>query len=349
MQQRGDYVEKDLVSVIVPVYNVAEFLEESINSLLSQTYSNIEVLLIDDGSVDASPEKCNGLASRDPRCRVIHKENKGVSDTRNAGLQEARGEYIMFFDSDDILEKDTVEICVSRIRGDGTDAVFFGMMFDSYHDGVCIKQVPHCVLNDEVICKEMFDKKFQYLANNNYISSCCNKLLKKDILDKNNLKFNVDLANYEDYLFSLQLMEFLDSVSVISVPLYHYMRRERTGLSRRYVDRYDEKMEILISEVTAAFERLCFVDEKTNSHRSAMYIYWMTLVLMNYANEQGSVRKKISKIKDYISRSAVKKRFHSERTSNKFAGILRFFACHNMAAAIYLLCMFKLKYKEKNY
>ena len=102
--------QKELVSVIVPVYNSEKFLQEALKSIREQTYSNIEVLMIDDGSTDASPHICDDFAREDERFRVIHQENKGPSAARNRGIDEAKGEYITFVDNDDLLHKDYVKI-----------------------------------------------------------------------------------------------------------------------------------------------------------------------------------------------------------------------------------------------
>ena len=100
---------KDLISIIVPVYNVEKYLNRCIDSILLQTYNNIEILLIDDGSLDKSSQICDEYMKKDKRIKVIHKKNGGLSDARNAGIDIARGKYITFIDSDDSVEKDLVE------------------------------------------------------------------------------------------------------------------------------------------------------------------------------------------------------------------------------------------------
>ena len=96
-----------LISVIVPVYNVEEYLPRCVDSLLSQTYEKLEIILVDDGTKDASDKICDAYAARDPRVKVIHKENGGLSSARNAGIDIASGEYLAFVDSDDWIEPDT--------------------------------------------------------------------------------------------------------------------------------------------------------------------------------------------------------------------------------------------------
>lgn len=102
-------MEKDLISIIVPVYNMEKYLDRCMESILNQTYKHLEIILVDDGSTDSSPEKCDEYAQKDGRVRVIHKQNGGLSDARNAGLEIAAGEYIGYVDSDDWIEMDMYE------------------------------------------------------------------------------------------------------------------------------------------------------------------------------------------------------------------------------------------------
>lgn len=102
----GNFMNKPLISVIVPVYNVEKFLSRCLNSILAQTYNNLEVILVDDGSTDNSGKICDDYALKDKRIRVIHKQNGGVSSARNMALSVAKGEYIGFVDSDDYIEND---------------------------------------------------------------------------------------------------------------------------------------------------------------------------------------------------------------------------------------------------
>ena len=105
-------MEKDLISIIIPVYNVEKYLKECVDSVRKQTYKNLEIILIDDGSKDNSGKLCDELAKEDNRIKVIHKENGGLSDARNVGIENATGEYIQFIDSDDFVEKDMIEIYI---------------------------------------------------------------------------------------------------------------------------------------------------------------------------------------------------------------------------------------------
>ena len=124
-------MEQALISVIVPVYKVEAFLPKCVNSILNQTYKNLEILLVDDGSPDGSGALCDAYARQDSRVRVIHKKNGGLSDARNAGIEAAAGDYLAFVDSDDWLEPDTYEVMLSAAERHHTQLVCAGR-YDEY-------------------------------------------------------------------------------------------------------------------------------------------------------------------------------------------------------------------------
>jgi len=117
--------QEPLVSIIIPVYKVEKFLDECVKSVVAQTYRNLEILLVDDGSPDDCPAMCDAWATRDPRVRVIHKPNGGLSDARNAGIDGATGSYIYFADSDDTVAPTLVEDCLNAMREYDADLVMF--------------------------------------------------------------------------------------------------------------------------------------------------------------------------------------------------------------------------------
>ena len=114
-------MEEELISIIVPVYKVEKYLDKCINSIVSQTYKNLEVILVDDGSPDSCGKMCDEWTKKDTRIKVIHKENGGLSDARNFGLDCAKGKYIQFVDSDDYIEKDMIEFLYKNLKENNAD------------------------------------------------------------------------------------------------------------------------------------------------------------------------------------------------------------------------------------
>ncbi len=126
---------KDLVSVVIPVYNVENYLEECIQSVLNQTYTNLDIVLVNDGSTDASAEICDRFAEIDDRARVFHTENRGAALAKNVGVTQALGEYVLFVDSDDIAEKRMVETLYRQVEETGADIVIGNYFLYDENDG----------------------------------------------------------------------------------------------------------------------------------------------------------------------------------------------------------------------
>ena len=124
-------MEKDKVSIIVPVYNVEKYIEKCLNSLISQSYRNIEIILIDDGSKDNSGKICDKYKKKDPRIKVIHKENAGVSEARNSGIQKATGKYLCFVDADDFVMNDYIKYLHKLIAINCSDIAVCAKMFSN--------------------------------------------------------------------------------------------------------------------------------------------------------------------------------------------------------------------------
>lgn len=182
------------VSIIIPIYNAEITIEKCINSIISQSYSSIEIILVNDGSTDKSLEICNEYASNDNRIIVLNKENGGVSSARNAGVKCARGKYCCFVDSDDWIESDHIMNMVNEIEM--TDCVIVGYYRETEQRNIICKLQPQIYhlknMQDESICP-------LFVAG--FIHPCWNKLFKTDIIKSNNITFNTNIHLSEDSLF----------------------------------------------------------------------------------------------------------------------------------------------------
>ena len=169
-------MEKDLISIIIPVYNVEKYLKECVDSVRKQTYKNLEIILIDDGSKDNSGKLCDELAKEDNRIKVIHKENGGLSDARNVGIENATGEYIQFIDSDDFVEKDMIEILHNDICQEKADVSMCSLYL--YKDGEKTTDASYKreIFNKELVLKEI-------LLDERVRSYAWNKMFKKSLFE----------------------------------------------------------------------------------------------------------------------------------------------------------------------
>lgn len=240
----------DLVSIIVPIYNCERFLETALESLRSQTYRNIEVILVDDGSIDGSARICREFAEKDPRFRVISKENGGVSSARNVGIEAAAGEFLQFLDADDWLQNDTTEILVREMRDKNVPLVV-GSLYESFCDSEGkVKEVPMQFQrgvfdSTEFACIPLLEKDSR--TRHSFIEVVMNwgRLFRSDIVKKYNLRYVEEKVSLfgEDLIFSMQYFSKIDRVCVLEKPLYHYRLWEGNGHTQPHRDK--DRVEIM--------------------------------------------------------------------------------------------------------
>lgn len=209
------------ISIVVPVYKVEKELDRCMQSLLKQTYQNIEILLVDDGSPDHCPEMCDAYGIRDPRVKVIHKKNGGLSEARNAGLQQAEGDYILYVDSDDYIDLDSCERFLQVIEGKDVDIVAGGAVKES-SDG--IETMLHTATPTGKIysSKDFIEKSIR--AYQWYAPAPFN-IYKRDFLIKNGLYFKVG-RYFEDMEMLPRVFLAADQIGCIDGVFYHYVVRE---------------------------------------------------------------------------------------------------------------------------
>lgn len=219
-----------MISVIVPVYNCIHTLKRSIEAICAQTIENLEVLLIDDGSTDGSQLLCDKFASQDTRICVFHKPNGGVSSARNMGLDNAKGEYIMFCDSDDWVEPEWCErLCLAAAENPGCLPVCNYYRIAS--DRETINREVQCQAIEERISKEDFFSLNQY----ELLGIPWNKIFNRTIIEENHIRFRPDLSLGEDLVFNLDYLHCIaDGFVFINKPWYHYTVGSTDSLSSKY-------------------------------------------------------------------------------------------------------------------
>ncbi len=218
-----------MISIIIPVYKSEKTLERCIQSVCDQTYKELEIIIIVDGSVDASGKMADACAGRDARIRVIHQGNQGVSAARNAGIDAANGRYIQFLDSDDYLEKDACEKLLHAIEKWDVDMVIAG--FHHHYFGKNVLKIPD--IQGAYICKDS-EKEFLHLYEQQFLNMPWNKLYRTELV-KNRFPHDRNLG--EDLLFNIAYMAQIRSFCVIRTPVYHYIQDDRgTTLSTKRRD-----------------------------------------------------------------------------------------------------------------
>ena len=209
-----------LVSIIVPVYNVQDYIDLCMNTLLKQTYGNIEIILVDDGSQDNSGKKCDLYMENDSRIVVVHKQNGGLSSARNAGLLKAKGEFVLFVDSDDWIDYDYVEKLMSYQQKFDADIVsnYFTREYGREYQPDKRKKIKYKMFYGKKIIKHYLRSATAGGVKHNDIS-CCTKLYKKSVLE--GVKFNENLI-FEDVIYNAEVCCKVDKYMLLNYRGYHY-------------------------------------------------------------------------------------------------------------------------------
>ncbi len=221
----------ETVSVIVPVYKVEKYIDKCIKSIVEQSYKSLQIILVNDGSPDNCPNICDDYAKTDDRIIVVHKKNGGLSDARNAGLNIATGEYILFVDSDDYIEKNMVEILYKKIQKDNADIAMCGIK-EVYED-TFIKIIPLIPQVSEAVLTQ--NDIFNLLPRNSSFVVVWNKLYKKDIFI--DLRFDVGKMN-EDEFIAHKIYDKCEKMTCVSDKLYNYLHRGNSIISSDFTTKY---------------------------------------------------------------------------------------------------------------
>ena len=296
------------VSVIIPVYKAEYFLDKCVSSIINQTYENLEIILVDDGSPDNSPKMCDEWAQKDKRIKVIHKENGGASSARNKGLEDCTGDYIYFCDSDDFIEINCIEKLVDKIKDN--DVVIMGY---------------NKVNGDKITAKVYNDK----LSQNEFISEIIhewdfgllwNKLYKKEFIKS---KFNEKFKIREDLLFNSEYFKNVKKIGLINEPLYNYIDNPNSLTKGAKTIPFEQLKTIHLNML----ELLNQIDESIVPHQNATYLKSFINILKPFVY---SKLKKEDKelVFNYLEDDTIKESFKNYKTINLKESIFIFLLKH---------------------
>lgn len=260
------------VSVIVPVYQAERFIQKCVQSIINQTHEELEVILIDDGSADGSLQICNELQEKDSRIRVIHQENKGVSVTRNRGIGEATGEYILFVDADDIIEKNMIEYMLQKAVETDSEIVICG--FDYVYEDRIETQIP--IEKEGKYRKRDIYTNFWEFYKGGILHNIGNKLYSKKLLEDNKILFNEYRPVLEDVQFCLDAIKMTDSVYICRDNFYKYiMQANQFSVQKKYRRNF-------YSSLQEVFEYIydCGIEKSKD-----FYLVYMDAILLTLKNE----------------------------------------------------------------
>ena len=272
-------------SIIVPVYKVEQYLQECVDSVLNQTFKDFELILVDDGSPDRCPQMCDEYSKQDNRVKVIHKENGGLSSARNAGLDIAKGTYIMFLDSDDYWDD-----CEALIK-------IYNAVIQTKAD-VCIFGYKKLYNKNHVVISTKWEIaeniNMEYLMENNiFVTSACDKILKRDIIERNNMRF-VQGQLSEDIEWCVKILLNTRKITAIDEPFYIYRKTNAGSISSNIGRKNIEDISNVIIKYADIAKEHNLTD--VNHYLAQQYILW--LIISNRVKDS-EIADLLKKMKEY--------------------------------------------------
>ena len=268
---------KDLIRIIVPIYNVEKYLNKCIESIVNQTYENIEIILIDDGSNDNSGIICDEYAKKDNRIIVVHKENGGVSSARNKGLKIAKGEWISFVDADDWIEQTFCQTLLNKVTQEQADIALCG------YNRITDNQIEKINANNQ----EVFLNSNEYLVKSlnpqTGFGFCHMKLIKKEVLKS--ISFNERMEVGEDALFNIQLSTYIKKAVFLKQPLYNYRINNQSVVKRydeNYANKYLKSMKIIEEYIWQEYNEENEENIEIKQNYYNFVAYHIMLIIVNY-------------------------------------------------------------------
>lgn len=307
---------KPVFSIVIPVYNGEKYLLKTLESVKCQCFTDFEALLVDDGSTDNSAVICRSFVNKDDRFSLYQKPNGGVCSARNYGIERAKGEYIVFIDSDDAIEPSLLVDTLQKMKASKADILLFGMQFDIEKQDRIVKSYQKVCEACEFDIKEL-DKHYRTLYENNYITSMCNRVTRLGLIKENDLHFDENITNYEDMVFGLACLRFAQKVQVVEENYYHYILREELGMSRKYKTHLTETLHLTVELL---LKNICALPLGKETEIWAccdvQRILWIGVA--NICRRKGSIFSKRDDIRKLCTESWVEELLPMQLTGNKY-------------------------------
>lgn len=224
--------DEKMVSVIIPVYQSKNYIAHCLESVINQTYQNVEIILVDDGSDDGSGAVCDAYAHQYDNVFCIHQENKGVSAARNAGIDSAKGEYILFVDSDDYIASDYLESAVSRFENENPDMYLCGYQ-SVRKNGKIGDRIYYPYMDDAILQRDELDSVVMKLFRSSVLHAIGTKVYKKSLIKKYGIRFCEKWMYYEDIYFCLSYLLHCSKICIEKRVMYYYQRDICNSLSKQ--------------------------------------------------------------------------------------------------------------------
>lgn len=326
---------EELISVIVPIYNVEKYLNICVDSILNQTYKNLEIILVDDGSTDNCGKICDKYAQKDNRIKVIHKENEGVSSARNVGIENANGSYIAFVDGDDWIEKWYCNQLLEEAIQQKSDVVVcaYNRIIDNRIEKCNINQKKQILNSEEYLMKA--------LNPQTGFGFCHMKLIKKNVIKK--VRFNQKLVVGEDALFNMQMCENINKAVFIPKALYNYRNNCESVVKKydeKYVDKYYNAMKVTKKYIFDNYEK-----EEIKQNYYNFVTFHIMLIAVNYCyNPNNNEKKKIKLLKKICDYDEFKEAIY--KSNYKDSSLTRVLTLYTLKNKFYILTALICKIRQ---
>lgn len=287
-----------LISVIIPVYNVEKYLPQCIESVINQTYKNLEIILVDDGSSDNSGKICNQYAESDSRIKVIHKQNDGVSKARNDGIEISTGELIYFLDSDDWIDLCLFEEIIKAYTENEFDAVFFDYVVEYTNKKITEKSL---TLSDELVT---YSNSIEYLTSYMKNGYMWNAVYKTSVIKDNKIIFKKNVSPIEDMLFKFSCYPFIKSYAYIKHAYHHYRQLNNSAIHSLRKN-YSVILKNIYNEMCSQIAKGIY-PPKSEIVPNSKYLCYLSRVAEN-AFQSNSLQTAIKIINEYINSNEYQK------------------------------------------
>ena len=279
------------ISVIVPVYNVEQYLERCVDSIINQTYTNLEIILVNDGSTDNSGKLCDELAKKDERIRVIHKENGGLSDARNRGIDESESDLVGFIDSDDYIDSDMYEVLLKNLNDTDADLSMCAL-YDVYNN------TPEAQVTNKETWELSSEQAIKMVMEAKILSvTAVNKLYKKSLFS--DLKFEVGKIA-EDAFIMIKLLDKCEKIVATNEKKYYYVHRENSITTQKFSTKFLNVIEAYEQNSNIILEKYPKLKDVAQTRMNWAYFYVLDRLLLddNY-NDKELENKLISYLKNH--------------------------------------------------
>ena len=323
--QTEEALADDGVSIVVPVYNVAPYLTKCVTSLLEQDYPDVEVILVDDGSTDGSGSLCDAIAAENPRVRVIHQSNQGLSGARNTGLASASGAFVAFIDADDWADPTAVSCLHRAAKEHAADIVVAGYQVDSVDRQGNLIESRHASPTLEVTGPGVgCDQVSASLINT--LGYAWNKLYRRALLVEYNLTFIQGLSLVEDAVFNGEALRRARRVVLLDETPIHYVQRSATTLGTRYYEDHAALRLRAISDLIAVLSYWGVPDTQTGALRLSLQLEAIYAALMMGVGTVDDSRERLTRVRMTLQDPRVRATLVAGQQDSRLSPRLRVFA-----------------------